>query len=338
MSRAKQIKEFIIDNVVDHANDIVTFTAEHFGVSRPAVFRHIHSLIQSDRLVKSGVTSDVKYYLSEQINRTFTCKITPQLAEFSVWEKQLKHAFLGSNSYVVDILQYGFTEMFNNAIDHSEGTLIKVTCELQGKDIVLTIQDNGIGIFKKITDNFKLDDLRESILQLSIGKMTTDPKNHTGEGVFFTSRIFDQFEIYANGLHYFRDNNENDWSLEHETHRNHKGTRIVLRLNRRSPKTLTYIFRKFEDLDTLAFDKTEILVELSRFGEETLISRSQAKRITRNLDKFKHVILDFEGVRLVGQGFVDQVFRVYANEHPDMTFNYINANIDIDYMIKRTLS
>ena len=27
------------------------------------------------------------------------------------------------------------------------------------------------------------------------GKLTTDPDNHTGEGIFFTSRVFDEFEI-----------------------------------------------------------------------------------------------------------------------------------------------
>lgn len=33
-----------------------------------------------------------------------------------------------------------------------------------------------------------------------------------------------------------------------------------------------------------AFDRTEIILELARLSEEKLISRSQAKRISRNLD------------------------------------------------------
>jgi len=54
-------------------------------------------------------------------------------------------------------------------------------------------------------------------------------------------------------------------------------------------------------------------------GQEQLISRSQAKRILRGLEKhFKVITLDFTGVTLVGQGFVDEVFRVYKNQHPKM--------------------
>lgn len=98
------------------------------------------------------------------------------------------------------------------------------------------------------------------------------------------------------------------------------------------------IFKTYQEIDDLAFDRTEIIVELSRLAEEKLISRSQAKRILRDLDKFKRVTLDFAGVKLVGQGFVDEVFRVYANQHPEIEFNYINANPDVTFMIERGLA
>jgi len=73
-------------------------------------------------------------------------------------------------------------------------------------------------------------------------------------------------------------------------------------------------------------------------GNETLISRSQAKCILRNLDKFERVVLDFRKVRTVGQGFVDEVFRVYANHHSHIQIDYINANSDVEFMIKRGLA
>jgi len=84
-------------------------------------------------------------------------------------------------------------------------------------------------------------------------------------------------------------------------------------------------------------DRTEIVVELSRFCEETLISRSQAKRIIRGLEKFNYIILDFKGVRLVGQGFVDEMFRVFAKKHPNVNICYINANDDVVFMVERGL-
>lgn len=88
----------------------------------------------------------------------------------------------------------------------------------------------------------------------------------------------------------------------------------------------------------MAFDRTEIVVELSRFGEEAYISRSQAKRILRNLDAFNVITLDFQGVRIAGQGFSDEIFRVYQNEYPDKQIKYINANDDVIFMIKRAVA
>jgi len=71
--------------------------------------------------------------------------------------------------------------------------------------------DNGIGIFKKIQKALHLDSIKESILHLSKGKFTTDPKNHTGEGIFFTSRMFDSFSIISNDMFYIFKNE--DWFL-----------------------------------------------------------------------------------------------------------------------------
>lgn len=85
--------------------------------------------------------------------------------------------------------------MFNNAIDHSGGTAITVQINKTAISTEIIISDDGIGIFKKIQSEFDLLDERHAIFELSKGKLTTDPRNHSGEGIFFTSRMFDQFEI-----------------------------------------------------------------------------------------------------------------------------------------------
>jgi len=41
------------------------------------------------------------------------------------------------------------------------------------------------------------------------------------------------------------------------------------------------------------------------------ISRAEAKRLVVNLEKFREVELDFGGVDLVGQGFANELFRVF---------------------------
>src|SRR5688572_19822491 len=80
---------------------------------------------------------------------------------------------------------------------------------------------------------------------------------------------------------------------------------------------------------------THIVVELARDQETEYISRSQAKRILVGLEKFHLVVLDFRNVRTVGQAFVDEVFRVFGQDHPEVKFEHINANENVEFMILR---
>ena len=66
-----------------------------------------------------------------------------------------------------------------------------------------------------------------------------------------------------------------------------------------------------------------------------MVSRSQAKRILARAERFKEVILDFTGVKEIGQGFADEVFRVFAKEHPDVNIVSMFTTPEIDRMITR---
>jgi len=59
------------------------------------------------------------------------------------------------------------------------------------------------------------------------------------------------------------------------------------------------------------FSKTHIPVFLAAYGEDNLISRSQAKRLLVRFERFKEIILDFENVESIGQAFADEIFRVF---------------------------
>jgi len=56
------------------------------------------------------------------------------------------------------------------------------------------------------------------------------------------------------------------------------------------------------------------------------------------LEKFRHVVLDFRNVRTVGQAFVDEIFRVFGQAHPEIKFEYSNANENVAFMILRGIS
>jgi anti-sigma regulatory factor (Ser/Thr protein kinase) len=335
-NQASQIYKYLLIKVAKHPTDIVAVAAQHFEVTRTTIHRHLSKLITEGKIIKNGTTRNIKYSLSSDSSRFHTYKIQPSLSEFTVFKNDFDKALASLNVSTRDICSYAFTEIFNNAIDHSYGTQIQASLFLEKNSAVITIKDNGIGIFKSIYNYFLLDDIRESALQLCKGKMTTDPTNHTGEGLFFTSRVMDSIEIQANQLYFVRNNLDDDWSFESLPNKT-TGTTVTMRISKNSSRDLNAIFKQYQS-DDYAFDKTDIIVEMSKFGDDTLISRSQAKRVLRNLEKFNHITLDFKGVRLIGQGFVDETFRVFLNKFPHIKIQYINASSDVEFMIKRGIA
>lgn len=184
-----------------------------------------------------------------------------------------------------------------------------------------------------------MEDENQALFELSKGKLTTDPENHTGEGIFFTFRAFDKFAILSKGLHFSHDDNEEYDFLEEVDDNIGFGTRVHMLLARNSNKKLQNIFDGFTaGPEDFQFNKTIIPVKLAQYGNEKLISRSQAKRLLVRVDKFEQVIFDFDGVESIGQAFADEIFRVYANKNLNITLIPINMNGNVGKMVKRALN
>lgn len=338
-NQAQQIRDYILTYVGQHPQNIVALAAEHFKVSRTTVHRHLNKLLAEQKIVRVGKRKQAAYLLPESMAKKMVYQITPQLDEFVIWSRDFELAFKKLAPNIYAICEYGFTEMLNNVIDHSGGKSVVIeTCQ-DGNDIVINIADNGVGIFLKIMRAFDLLNERESILALSKGKVTTDPQNHTGEGIFFTSRAFDMFILTTDKIGYITDNLQHDWFIERDDLLMSSGTSVEMRININSDRILKNIFDEYADPEQdYVFNKTHIKVELCKLGGERYISRSQAKRLLIGLEKFQHIVLDFKRVAAVGQGFVDEVFRVFQNKHPDIEIEYVNANEDVEFMIKRGLA
>ena len=85
----------------------------------------------------------------------------------------------------------------------------------------------------------------------------------------------------------------------------------------------------------LSFDKSTIPVKLAQVGPGGLVSRSQAKRVMVGVERFKRATLDFTGVDWIGQGFADEIFRVYRKAHPDIEILTEGANPAVAAMVRR---
>ena len=177
-------------------------------------------------------------------------------------------------------------------------------------------------------------DEKEAVFELSKGKLTTDPKRHSGEGIFFSSRVFDSYEIISNSTSFSHQFGEvEDWVLDN--YKVKKGTVICMKLNNHTARKTKDIFDEYSIKDDYSFSKTVVPVQLAQYENDYLVSRSQAKRILNRLEKFKVVIFDFESVESIGQAFADEIFRVFANQHPEMELLAINTTPEVGQMIRR---
>ncbi|MDQ2914117.1 MAG: DUF4325 domain-containing protein [Chloroflexota bacterium] len=219
----------------------------------------------------------------------------------------------------------------NNAIEHSEsiGVIARVTED--GKTIAFDVEDEGIGIFEHVMQTRGLRTPFEAIAELQKGKVTTAPKGHSGEGLFFTSKMADRMFVESGSTRWAIDGLRDDQAVETSPKR--VGTRVHFEIARDSARTTTEVFGAFTDED-LAFSRTRPSIRLFREGAE-IVSRSEAKRLLAGLEKFKEVELDFRDVRGIGQGFADEVFRVWQQEHPSVRLTVANAGSAVQFMITR---
>jgi anti-sigma regulatory factor (Ser/Thr protein kinase)/biotin operon repressor len=336
-ARGEDIRRFIMQHLEKHPRDVSKVTAEHFGITRQAVNKHLQRLTSEHAIIESGKTRNRIYKLAPLLEWRNQYEITRELAEDEVWRDNIRNTLGHMPENVLNIWQYGFTEMFNNAIDHSSGKFIYVSISKTAMTSEILIRDDGVGIFKKIQTALNLLDERHAILELAKGKLTTDPRRHSGEGIFFSSRMFDEFDILSGGLflsHKFTD--KHDWLLERD--RFQSGTAVWMKLNNHTSRTTAKVFNHYTSGDEFGFTKTVVPVNLARYGNENLISRSQAKRLVARVELFKTVIFDFEHVPTIGQAFADEIFRVFALSHPDIEIYETHANSEVKRMIARARS
>jgi len=232
---------------------------------------------------------------------------------------------------------YAFLEILNNAIEHSGGDEIIVYVGRADNRIEFSIHDNGVGIFSKIAKALNFESEDYSVLELAKGKFSTNPRQHSGQGIFFSSKLGDIFIIHSGNIAFIA-NNFLRGTDEEYVFRNVDtpipGTFVSFCIWFTHEESAAQVFNRYAPADD-GFVKTAIPVKLIEKNEKiAILSRSQARRLLLRLDNFKSVELDFMDVESIGQAFADEVFRVFHNEHPDVEITVVNCNEAVSKMIK----
>jgi len=316
------------------------------NVSRQYLNRLINELVKAGKLIKVGETRYAYYVLPEyaqqhpeilpaQYIKTFSNTALEEHMVLSRMEQEyppLKK--LPEN--IRSIFTYAFSEMFNNAIEHSQSKKIRIEVVIRNKRLLFIVEDYGIGVFRNIMRERNLKSEFEAIQDLLKGKTTTMPKSHSGEGIFFTSKVGDKFILDSYGYMLTVDNALQDVFVE-EVKKIKRGTRVTFNLITSSSLHLNDIFKKYTNIGAgkdYGFDRTEIRIKLYTMAG-IYISRSQARRVLAGLEKFKVIVFDFDKVSVVGQAFADEIFRVFHHKYPDIKLETENMNESVNFMVER---
>lgn len=339
------LRTLILNHVHKHQTIRTSDIVKKTGLSRAYVQRELHALKDEGKLVLLGKANRAHYVIANKRairNAKINLRsISKNIKNINVSEDVVLNAIKKNTGICIDlpeniiaIINYTFTEMLNNAIDHSQSKLIRIEMKREKDLITFLIADQGVGIFNNIMNSFGLNNHLEAIQNLLKGKQTTAPDKHSGEGIFFTSKIADMLIIQSSKKKLIFNNNIDDIFIEDT--QEVEGTVIKCTINLDSHKDINEIFRKYTDA-SFSFNTTDVVVKLYEMGDEW-VSRSQARRIVSGLDKFNTVHLDFRDITTIGQGFADEIFRVWHTNHPEINITTSNTGENVQFMIDRARS
>ncbi len=332
----RAVEAFVLEAIAAGQRSLAAQLQRQFGVSRPTAHNYLRSL--SDRRLIVRISRghyglDTSEHVIEET--------VAGLAERDLWEQRIQPLLAGLPPNALAIWHYGCTAMIDNVVDHSDSALIGVRTKRTPLSTTVEVHDYGVGLFRKIARALRLDDDRHAAFELSKGKVTTDPANHTGGGIYFSARAFDEFSIRSGSVYFdHKDSDGEDWILgEAKPSATVDGTTVFMTLSNATQKELPDIFDAYAtDPEEYRFDRTVVPVKLLQYGDDLLVSRSQAKRLLTRFDRFRTVLLNFDKVESIGQAFADEVFRVFPSHHPDVELIPIRANEQVTRMIGRAIS
>ena len=315
------ITQWITAASLQHPHDLVGEITARTGLSRASAHKAIKRLVDAQWLASDGTPRRPRHRPGalRQVGQRYTLA---GLQEDLPWSRDFAPYFT-LPAQVARMAQHAFTELLNNAIDHSEGTSVAVSMRQTPSHVQLLVSDDGRGLFDKINEAFDIADPALAVLELSKGKLTSQPDRHTGRGLYFSSKLADVFDLQANATAYQQRGWDHTSSLRDRPGR--RGTSVFIGIALDTRRTLDEVLRAHSlDGEGYGFERTVVPMRLLATQSAGLESRAQARRAALRLQQFRRAEMDFDGIADIGHGFADELFRVFKREYPGVELVPVN--------------
>lgn len=302
------LTDWITTAALQHPQRLDAELAARTGLaSRRSARRALARLTELHWLVRDGTPRQPRWRPGalRQVVRRYDL---PGLEEDLPWARDFAPCFDWAEP-LNRLVQHAFCELLNNAIDHSGGTHVTVSLRQTATQVQLLVSDNGRGAFDRIAETCAITEPAHAMLELGKGRLTTQAQRHSGQGLFFTSRLADVFDLHANTVAFRqRACDDRGWQPQARALRG-TGTTVYAAFALDTTRTLEAV-RGRHCSDGVAFDRTVVPLRVITSERIGLESRAQARRVHARLAEFARAELDFAGIPVVGQAFADELFRV----------------------------
>jgi anti-sigma regulatory factor (Ser/Thr protein kinase) len=322
------ISTWITPAAIAHGEDLIAHLMQRLDCSRRRARAWLDQLVQSGWLQMQG-TRRRPHYQPGPLRQVVRRYALAGLEEDRAWAQDFAPC-LALRPNVARIAAHAFTELVNNAIDHSGGNGVTVSVRQTALHLQLLVSDDGCGLFERVQQHWRIDDPRLAMLELGKGRLSSQPERHRGQGLFFVARAADIFDLHANQHAFQRRPGRSGWSGVRALAQ--QGTSIYLAIALDSTRTLDEVLRANAE-QGYALDHTEVSLRLLAGEQRWLDSRAQARRVAARLGAFRRAALDFSGIDEVGPAFADELFRVWGHAHPQVRLVADNASPQVAAMI-----
>lgn len=325
------ITTWITEAALAHPQALAQHLCDRLGVGRACALRLLRTLEQHRWLRREG-TSRRPRHMPGALRQVVRSYALADLEEDLPWARDFSPCFELPPA-VARMAQHAFTELLNNAIDHSGGTRVVVSMRQTPTQLQLLVSDDGRGLFQVIGETFRITEPTLAMLELAKGKLSSQPDRHTGRGLFFTARLADVMDLHANAAAF----QQRDWERERwlpVRSACRAGTSVYVAICLDAERTLDEVMRGHSlDGKGYGFERTVVPLKLLAGAPAVLESRAQARRVATRLGLFRRADIDFHGVADVGHAFADELFRVFGRGHPELRLEPVNMAPGIAAMV-----
>ncbi|MBA4176101.1 MAG: hypothetical protein C0505_06015 [Leptothrix sp. (in: Bacteria)] len=309
------VTQWITAAALQHGDRLPECVMERLGLGRRSTLALLRKLAALQWLQISG-TPRRRRYGPGPLRQVVQRYALAGLQEDQPWRRDFA-PFFSLPAPVQRMARHAFTELVNNAVDHSGGGQVTVSMRQTPLQLQLLVSDDGCGLFERIGQSFHIAEPALAMLELSKGGLTSAPDRHSGHGLFFTSRLADVFDIHANAVAYqCRSWERRAWRAGRPATQG--GTSVYLAISLDTPRTLDSVLQAHRGGAGRGLERTTVPLHLLAGEDGVLASRAEARRVASRLAQFEQAEIDFSGITDIGHAFADELFRVFGAGQPQL--------------------